>query len=802
MKVTIPLPSRSSPCIVSLPRSILEIEECRKIDISVILQKRLKYLLNSIYGILIGDTKEPEKRRKLIRLYTKERGELIRILALTICAKHLLHMQELESYAFRLRKYNIEQEQLADSLVYKCNRLKVRASSSYDIDRAVNVLFRKKAEFPSSVLEMAQSLSGKIEKKTDFSRVEQMIVIYIQRSGIWQNKNVKHTVKEGMLILDSFGFRSTLAPLPGVDGLHWYIISIVSTEYEGKSISAKCIKGNNPLKEIIHATKYVKTLLDAEELFRTIKEIADKGMFEIEILGRSKEFTCTILGIYKVEVKITKNWNGPSLVCTFQCTGTRKVCKENILVFISEEINRHIKKSYGEQSAFFFERGLVYDDHAVRSIREMQKEHQLAVIQKKAISVENLLVKENFSILFQGVIHYSNIFFRDSSGEFVALLWSSMQSTVKIFYGMHRHGSIPLSKMLPVNSEDSNCLFSVHTDISAKKIIEIFKYNAKHLLVLIAAARSIWEMRKKAIIYITDCIRLVCGAVEIKIEQQRDKREIVKIRSPVINLCQKMQKTQAVDIFWFAVLVDEITNGKHYFLPSEYANVKISGRIDKSFEENDLNNGLSATDTIILQKDMISIEVICMDGSIICKSKMPLLREWTNSAIRSHSLYGLISIYSNYNILASKRLLSTVSVHGTLGGCLEKTCQTSIVYTVGRYINVFWIKKSYRIIEAFSAIPKMKETETEIVLDIEYLSVFLEIIENLLSKERFAWLGNEIIIRDKEKEARYSITCNRRLVCTQTHGDKIFPTVPSIIESEVDIERSLLEQDLYMILPN
>ncbi|KAI5184569.1 hypothetical protein NEHOM01_0244 [Nematocida homosporus] len=794
MKVRLSLSDSTKHLIVRFPKSVLEIDESPKICLSKLIRSKIQFILNSIYSILSSDTKEQEKRRKIIRLYMRESNELVKLLAATLAAKYFAPIGMLESKTFRVQKYNTEQEQLADQLVYKCNELRMQVSSSYDIERAIDVLGRGLTDFPSSVETLSESLVRPTPPVQSFSRIEQMLKMHAQRAGIWKSAEVSYTVKDGQLILESYGFCTTLILHADAESPQWHILSITSLEHEGRTISPKAIRGSNLLKEVLGVTKYAKVVLEAESMFKTLKEIAEKRVFEIEVTGTTKEFQASIFGMFKVQVSIKKNWNGPTLMAIFRHLSEEKLFKDKILERVVSEINQHLKKEYSPNMVFSLSRGLFCGEHPIASFKELQNENFLDRNRPKAWQVPGTLCKEKVSIMVDGSALQTNLFLKDSSNDFLALLWDTPQQTLRLFYGTDHHNQLPTATELPINPSET-ASFYLETKQQTKTQIDLITQRPRQLLTLIGAYQTILSLKhtKVKIALDTSLHLILNNLVSIQIEGKDSDKNITEIIGPKVCIKDRMNKKEAIALFWITVLLQGMISNQQIFLAEQYRSIIVSGSINhpKHTGENEL----------VFLKEQTHFALHYVRGSLRCSSDHPIITAWVHSILSSQAAEGFLHLFYYQNVLTFPRLISTIPVHGLLGGSLKHTCQTALIYEIGETINLFWTGGSNQALaSAFYDLDKLSATETSCSFSRKHLHLFLERISLLLSQERLTRFGEIFTVETEKEQALFRLSYRDGLICTKAEGNAP-DHIRTIMERDPDPEKTLFDQGIF-IYPN
>ncbi|OAG29220.1 hypothetical protein NEDG_01293 [Nematocida displodere] len=802
MKVRIPLVSTKDSLILHLPKTALSINECPKTSLSLMIRQKMKFLLNSIYGILTSDTKEQEKRRRIIRLYTNESNELIKMLTLSLSSKYIPKLELLETKTFRLQKYNTDQEQLADELVYKCGELKMQTSSSFDVSRALDVFFRQEVDFPSEALVLAKTFAPAPSTQTAFVRIEQLLRLHIQKSGIWKSQDISFTFDEGRLILRSYGFKSTLFLHASIDEPQWHLVSIEPIEYDAKPISPKVIRGGNMLKELVEATKYVKVLLEIEEIFKTLKEAAEKKTFEISISGTSKEFVVTMLGIIKLEVGINKNWNGPSIFCLFHHQNKTQVFKEEILSHVFSEIDALIQKTYSPHASFTAEKGLFYRGGTFSTLRDLNREITQARVETHT-HTPGVIIKEKANVLVQEKVVQTNILIRDASNDYLALAWGEGHfAAPRVFFGKWS-GTTPhaqeLHVLLPSASAAprtlSGAVFGlggISTTHSPKHLIQMLTERPRQMLSLISAYKAIWMVKGiEGMISLDKNIELiVCKALSVTIEGKDNEKNLTEIIGPKINVKDKLCKEEIQRIVWTGVVVLGILSKHMLVLPKRYKQMILSGSINhpKNSTENEM----------VLLEDKVQLVLAYTKGAIHCTSEHLLVSAWANAALRSTTILGFSQIFELQNVLLMPRLISTVRVNGILGGSLAKTCGIAVVYTVTDTIELRWTGRSQAFGGVFSDIDQLRESSNALVFPLSALSLFLERIGGLFERERVALFGETFRVENEKTVYKFRLAHTTTLECTTLEGGKLADEIKQIIETSPDPEKDLLDRHLFL----
>ncbi|KAI5160625.1 hypothetical protein NEAUS03_1270 [Nematocida ausubeli] len=774
MKVRVKLSPKRESLNVRLSTIILNQREPKTTSINEIILNKMKYLLNLIYLINIEDVKEQEKRRQLIRLYIKETNEIIKIVTILLAVKHSHRINSLERKILRLQKYNTEQEELADKLVYLCNDLKMQVSSSFDVSRAFSVLLTGKSDFSTEIIRMAETLSKenevnpeensllsvKDEDIENYRRLDQVLILNVKRSGIWNDENVSYTVKNGVLELFSYGFRSTLILIMANNSYTWQVLSIKHSD-DTKNIPIKGITFNNTIKEIVHMTKYTDSVIKIEEIFKILKNRAESKIFDMEITGTTKSFTATILGIFKISFTVGSSWDGPAIISHAAYKGTRKLLRDDFIERSFSLLNDHLKESISEHARISFEKGLFYKDKPIFTLRDLQKEAQQETGIYR-IHVPGVIIKEKTNIIYAGSALQLNIYMRMNSHVFVGLHWSADKKMARIFYGLHQSGTLQTGTELPIRytnpvgssadiektldkdkneqknnnlknngnfhiesiPEDSAGSFILETPGSSSNLINRILQTPQQILLAVSAFYTAQKnkftapfrviLKETGIFVIFAEISVYLGAVEGNCIN-------MKILSPRVNIQDCLSLDIFLQIIWLAIVAQ---------VPGK---ISVHGKLHE--------------DGSLTLHDNISLTVTYSNRNLVASSSNSVASAWADSVIREHSRTACISFFANHKILLFPGLVTTLPLHGTLGGSLHKTCKTSILYKVGQKIEVFWGTRSSEINESMEDIPKISQTEKSAVFQLEHLEKVLTAISKLLSMERLQVLGSSVRIQ-------------------------------------------------------
>ncbi|KAI5193295.1 hypothetical protein NEMIN01_2455 [Nematocida minor] len=835
MKLKIPLSSIKESLVIRLPKSALEKNEPPKVSLNKIVEDKMQFLLNAIYAVCIDDIKEQEKRRRIIRLYTKETNELVKILTLLLASKHAPKIDHLESKILKLQQYNKEQEELADLLVYKCNDLKLEASSSYDITRSVDVLLHGQVNFPTEILALAKSLTKKDSTPKNFERVDQLLNLHVQKSGIWTDENTSYSIKDGVLELDSYGYKSTLIMTKKDNEYVWHVLSMKQLDDDTKSINIKGIVFKNTIKEIVNMTKYASSVVQIEEIYRIFKNKIESKIFDMELSGTSKNFTVSILGMYKAQISIANRWDGPNIVCHVQHSSTSAIFKENIINSLFLHIETSLKKEFTSNTHISLEKGLFYRDRPMHTLRELQKEVAVEKNTQKTV-IPKVISKTKVNVMCNGSILQLNIVMRTRSDLFIGVYWNASQTAVRLFYGIFQMNSLLVANEMPIihlapgskplsslSSPSDECVSSqVHSNRSSpsdelsplygsaepslaqsqitietfyrpKQIIHTIFEKAKHFLAVISSYNTVKALKgANARIFLDKHIELhLFNSVLLKLEGLGKNKIHSTITSSKVSIEDKLSVSEIEKLVWISVITEGIACNKHIFLPDFYKRITVEGKL--------ANNQASAEMTFAQEK--IEFTLSYSKGRIECLSQHPLVSVWVASVINEKSKQGLSNIFLYQDVLVYPGLVSTLHLHNTLGGSLKHTCQSSIMYTIKKFIDVYWKDSSDRISSAFKHIPKIRETATDATISLQYLQIFLETISRLLSEERIQQMGGRVRIGSGKAHSEYLLEMkDNKLVCEKVEG-KIIKNAEIILERCPDPEKELLEHNFHF-LPN
>lgn len=829
MKLKILLSGINEDLILRIPKGILEKSEPRKMNLSTIIEIKMQFLLNAIYTICADDIKEQEKRRKLIRLYTKETNELVKILTLLLASKYGPEINILESKILKLQQYNKEQEELADMLVYKCSDLKIEASSSYDVVRAINVLLYGKDNFPTEIKSLATALTTKDTVPKQYGRVDQLLHLHIQKSGIWQSKDVSYTVKNGIVELLSYGFKSTLTMIKRSESDYaWHIISIKRMEDERKSISIKGIVFKNTVKEIVDMCKYAYSVVKIEKIYKIFKAKAESRIFDLVVNGVSKDFTVEILDTYMLHISIFSDWNGPGIICNEKHGGVSAFFKKDIIESVFAHIEKCLREDFSPHIQISLERGIFYKDKPMHTLREIQKEVEMEKASQK-IAISGGILKSKVNIMYNGAIVSLNALIRTNEEVFLGLQWNEQQNVLRLFYGTFQMRSLLTAEAIPLiflpsssklqspslseehvssqgtgaahtstptntdefRSPPAQNMFSsgiwAETSYRPKMVIAQIFEKTPHFLAAIRAYNAVKSIRgMETKISIEKKIEMhVFGAVTIRMEGAGKNKLHATVTSNRVSIEGKISPTEIEKITWIATIAEGIESEKAVLLPRMFRKICVSGYLaNSSLQEKELFFSL----------DRMKIVVSYTKGTIVCTSRHPLAAAWARSAISEKSMAGFLGVFMHQNVIMYPRLISTLSIHNVLGGSLSKTCNSSIVYTIGKYIEVFWMNRSEKITEALEHIPKMKETETQARISLEHAEMFLDTVSILLSNERVRRMGNTVKISTSKSHASvYRLEIREGILsCQKIEGIGI-KNAELILEMGPDPEKDLLE---------
>lgn len=788
MRVRIPVLKADESVTARIPKSFISLDECPKMNLNKIIEDRIRVLLNSIFGIISNEDREQEKRRKLVRLYIKQAEHFLRVISLLLASKHMKPLQILEEKTYRLAKYNREQEKLADDLVYRCNDLKTRAPCSYDIERAQSVLIRKKPEFPLEVLNLAQSLSMQKSERTEYPRIDSLMRIHVIRSSIWQRKDVKFSCKNGTLILDSYGFRSTLVlktanlmlDAPGMQPV-WHILSIEALEYDGKHISPKTIKGDNVLLEIVHATKYIRTVLEVENVFRILKEKAEKKQFELSVTGTPTKFEARILGVFQVQVGIATDEGGPSPFCVLRYKGTPQVIKQGVLDGIFSAISSTVQAEYTKQALFSVEHGLTYRGSAHETLRELQKEYAAeSTTAQRHLGMTGITIKEKTTVLFQEKVLQLAVMIKSQNNSFLGVMHAGGP---RLFYGQHLPGIIPKAHEICINTPSQGIY--IETECSAKSLIETIRKKPKHFFALLDSYRSIRALGSLQcrLIINKNMEIVVADTISLKLEGKDDEVGKAEVIGPRIQIKDKMHQEQARNILWLSVLLLGITDTKKRMLGRNYDAVIVSGMI---------NYPKNREDEIMFLENSMKFSLSYAKSGIFCSAHHLLVKDWVTSAISRRNAGAFHEIFRLKDIILYPRLISTLSVCGLLGGSLEKAFGTSITYSKSGKIEIRWIGKPkpafFRELEVLDA----TWTGNKIRVNNGSLFATLGVIAKLFAAERIAIFGSPFQVSDGARQNTFTadirddgIHCHAQAAC------KYADEVTTVMEQSTDPEKDL-----------
>ncbi|KAH9385621.1 uncharacterized protein NEMAJ01_0517 [Nematocida major] len=823
MKLKLSLRGIEKSLVIRLPRQILEEAAPSKVSLNKIIEDKMQFFLNAIYAICIDDIKEQEKRRKLIRLYTKEMNELIKILTLILSSKHGAKIDYLERKVLKLQKYNKEQEELADLLVYKCNDLKLEVPSSYDISRAVDVLLQGEVNFPAEVLRLSKALTKEDAQPTEFQRVDQLLGLHIQRSGIWRNKHVSYTVNRGVVELESYGFKSTLTMESG-RSQEWRILSVKDMEGDMKNVSMKGITLKNPLMDLVNMTKYAHIVLQIEEVYKLFKRKIESKIFDMEISGTSKEFTVDVLGAYKAQFGISSNWDGPILTCHLKHGATSVLFKENVLENLFAHIDACLKNEYTENASISIEKGVLYKEKVLFTMRELHKEASQDRT-ARLIAAPGVVMQERVNIMCEGDVINVNAVIRMDGNMFLGVMWNAQKTSVRLFYGVFQMCSILVGNEISISpffaeggapspgaegarksspkkdtSEETSPVASkrgkspfvlIETTHTPEQLIQVILQKPIPILTLISSYSSIKDITGvRGKLHISDEIEMVLfDSVLIHLGDSKNHRIHCRVISRQIHLEGDMLPQEIQKVVWLSVMCIGAASSAHIFLPEFHRKVQVSGK---------MCNIQQSSEEIALSKGLIEISLSFRNGQIFCTSAHPLVSVWAMSIINAKSRRGLCYLFFCQDVLVHPGLVSTLHIHNTLGGSLDKTCGTSIVYMLKENLEVRWEKPSKKIADALQSIPKIKEDAAHAVMALEHLPAFLKIVSKLFSEERVAKMGNVVKIQGPAGCSVYRIEARGDgLVSSHVEGAHI-KEARVILERGPDPYRLLLEQNLHV----
>jgi len=819
MKVRLPLVPSKKPLIIKIPLSAVRIEETPTVSLSKLVQNRIQAILNGMYNVFHSDAKEQEKRRALVRLYTKESNELVKLATLALSSKYLKEIQRIESKVYRLTKYNVEQEQLADQLVYKEDALKLQATPSYDVERAIDVLFRRETNFPASVRELSKILSMRKPEETRFERIEQLLKLHLQKQGVWQQRGVKIKFENGTLVLESFGFRSTLILCGEIENPKWHVLSVEPEKYRGKTIPQGLIKGECVLKELLAITKYTSVVLELEEIYKVMKEKTENKLFEISIAGTSKEFTATILGVFKADLKIEKNWNGPTIFCALLQENTSKIFKDDVVRNISLEIEGYLKKEFGKHVSFSIGRGLVYKEAPMMNIRELQREQAQERAGQKMSYIPSMVTMEKTCILVGEKIVEAFFYTRGKDNEYICMAWDeqgrdaqlsrggSLSSSsspggkearsapkrdpspslggrgIRVYYGVHKTEAISSGHEIPVNRKDR---LYIEAPSGGEEAVRAIQKKPKELLAAISAYRKIRAVPNiEAKITVGRGVDLlICGTISVKLERKEGERFYAEILGPKIDLKDVLSKKEVQKLVWVAVIFAGVVANSQVFLPHTLRHVITSGSV--RYPKPRPENG------VMFLKGRVQFSITYTKGRVLCRSEYLLVAAWVQSAIGTQSIRGLESVFALEEIVCYPRLVSTIPLHGVFGGSLAKTHRTSILYRCDKYIELEWSNgHNAGIAEIFRPVKKIRETENMMVFEKSQMGYVLERISYLLSCERAAVFPGPFTVSNEKSAATYYLAHGESLICKRMEG-KQSEEVVKIMEKSPDPEIFLM----------
>ncbi|KAI5180680.1 hypothetical protein NEOKW01_0964 [Nematocida sp. AWRm80] len=863
MKVRIPLEPRST-LILRIPMDHSREESMTKVSLKEILQGRIATIAETLYEILSGDMKEQEKRRKLVNMYMQGSNELTRMICLVLYAKYFKYISQAETKMHQTQEYIQKQESLADRLVYKCEELKTGVSSAYDVKRAIDVLLRRSVDFPSAILDQAKCLNTRTHTPTEYPRLNQLIKIHIAKSGIWKNDQVNYTVQNGKLILETYGFKSTLILGNTLKDPQWKILSIEPLLYEGKNISPKIINSSNILKEIVNITKYTNVVLEIEHIYKQLKQISDKNLFQIEILGDTKNYNCILLETYRAQIEIVSSWNGPVIQCTYTHQGQSIIMKENILTEIFSETEKSLRRKYQLELSFTLEKGLLFRNIPLFSLKDLKK--QIETIARVQYTVPFATVLERVNVLNKAELIELSLIVKNTDNQFIGIQYNHSHSHLRLFYGVHQVHSTATALEIPINpsTQETKQILTLVTEYKGVSLIErIIKYS-KEIIILVSIYRSI------PLVHLGSSILTVSKSISLSVPETltvsistlynyystisksstildspkstlekilTHNQYITSIKSSIINVTDLMYKEEIESLAWITMIISEIHLNKRsketgsqreFKLPKEYSTITIKDSIfyDCQIDTNPNYNLNRVSDDSILDKNRESSITLYWNKSSCnvvysggigwsITSDYYLLNSWITSSIISRRVQALQLSFAQSTILEYNGLISTIPVYGVFGGKLNRTYNTSILYRIQKTIEFRWkntprIDKegrlnecpSYSFESAFESIPRLKEVSNGYSIDRKYLNEFLGVIKGLLSKERVSMLGNKIVIRsNKDKSTSvYGIEYLDRIICTKEEGLEV-PQLEEILNRAPNLEGVLKDLEL-IILPN
>jgi len=778
-------------------------------------EKRVQHILNTLYGVMSNETKEQEKRRRITKVYMEETEELEKLVALAVSAKHIAGIKGIEAKVQHLSKYNAEQEELADKLVYRCNNMKMHAPSSYDIERAVNVLLKRKTNMPQSVCELAEALAMKKKKESACTRIEQLGKIYVQKSGVWQDKDVKIKYEKEKVIVESHGFVSTLMLCGRVTEPNWHVVSIEPVWYEGKTVPTKLIKGRNAIQEVVHITRYIRMVLEIEEAYKMLRECVENKVYEITVAGTTKEYTATVLGMYKIDAHIAKGWNGPAVHCMLQYGSTRMLYKENVMKNISTEIEKQIRKECTESVSFTVQRGIVYKGKRMYSMRELRKERAQEENAKHRTDIEGVVVHSRMNILVENAVVQTALYIRDIYDEYIAVAWSKGSAEMRMYYGMHRVSSIPAGREVHIDrrvqkegahSREAYKKAVITTSICDEKVAEIVKSKPRHII----DALSVWKALNKIeegcarIALSTEYIEItIQDIVTVRITKKEEDRSTVHIESAHIQIVDKMNKDETTRIAWIAAQLRTINTKKiaRRCMHSAIQGMHVQGCIRYNIDERSIQEDSTHSKTVTMYTEHVQLALAYKNKKIECKTGMPYMRMCVESALAAQSIAGLAQVCTDSTVLSYNGLVSTVPVHGMLGGACTRTLQSIILYRVtADTIHIQWRESTQSersaVADAFAHIEHISAEKNKIVVHKREMMKVLETMSMLLERERRAEYaskyGSTFAITRHIDRQQYivKVHADTGFVCTQEGAPE---EVIDIVRKGPDPERMLME---------
>ncbi|KAI5172569.1 hypothetical protein NEFER03_1644 [Nematocida sp. LUAm3] len=830
MKIRIPVCADSKPIVVRIPMDLLEVQEAPKIDLIHALNVKMNFLLNSIYGILTNDLKEQEKRRRIIGLYGHETQELCKLIGLFVLSSNLEPLDHLESMIYRIERYNREAEELADRLVYRCNDLKMEASSGYDVERAIDTLLRGKIDLSSSTEQMYMALAGKKSERKEFPKIQQMMIMQIHRAELWKSAEVTYSIEEDRLVLDSYGYRTTLLLCSSIEDPKWHILSIIPMEHEGRSIPAKYIKGENLLKEIVALTKYAKCTVEVEEAYKMVKAAAERKIFEIEVTGDSKRFKCSILTLFKMEVSTEKDWNGASVWCKFYMhTGEVKLFKKDILSRVTEEITRELQEKISCKATFSLEKGLLYMEHPYSSLRDLQRECKIDQKKETVKRAPGVIIKEKHPILLGAQTIHANVFIIGEEKTWIAVYMDS--SSFRVFYGsLLFPGALPTATEIPVAWKDRKTVRKIDSNIDCmsndlrnSKTRETrstigdrdARSKEKYSLLRISTCldhNSLYERiieypcvfmevlglckilhnfpNLEGIIIIDENISFIADQnIEITLEFTKNESfSLKKVCSPYVAVSSKIKREELKNLLWVSVFLQCIQKKESVF-SKKINEFTISGKAIFPCRE---KSG------IMLKRENLYFSIGYSEFGVECAAENYLISSWVFSIIKNRSVNGFLSLINNYEILLFPGLISTLPTHNLLGGSFPG--KGAFIYTVAKEISISWTKDAdFWIKDFLKDLPVAPTEERKASLPKSSLRDFLSQVSALLLSERASQLKNGFTIFTEDGSFFYSVEhCENKLICTKEE-EGLSIDVNGIISNSPDPESVLLRRKAIII---